>query len=55
MTLKLYAFLASGPCRMAAMTLEFVGKDFDYKTVDLFKGEQNNPEYLKVFSFLNVQ
>ncbi len=33
---------------MVHMTLEFVGKSFDYKNVNLMKGEQHDPEYLKV-------
>ena len=48
MSLTLYATQPSGPCRMVAMTLELVGKSYEYKTIDLFKGEQHSPEYLKV-------
>ena len=48
MSLTLYGTPVSGPCRMVAMTLELVGKSYEYKTVDLFKGEQHTPEYLKV-------
>jgi glutathione S-transferase len=53
MSLKLYAAPASGPCRMATMALELVGKKFDYKSIDLGKGEQHNPEYLKVIRILD--
>ena len=51
MSLTLYATHASGPCRMVTMTLEFCGKEYNYKHLDLMKGDQNDPEYLKVMIF----
>ena len=51
MSLTLYATYGSGPCRMVTMTLEFCGKDYNYKTLDLMKGDHHDPEYLKVMIF----
>ena len=48
MAITLYGDFASGPCRMVAMTLEYVGRKYDYKVVSLATGEQKSPEYLKV-------
>ena len=48
MTITLYGDFASGPCRMVAMTLEFVEKKYNYKVVSLASGEHKSPEYLKV-------
>ncbi len=57
MSLTLYAAYVSGPCRMVTMTLDFCGKEYNYKVIDLGKGDQYNPEYLKVrieFVFLII-
>ena len=55
MAITLYGTMTSGPCRMVSMTLEFVGKKYDYKNVDLMKGEHKTPEYMKVSKyFFNV-
>ena len=51
MSVTLHGTPVSGPCRMVSMTLELVGKTYDYKYVDLLKGGQHEPEYLKVLYY----
>ena len=38
----------SAPCRLVALTLECLKKPYEYKIVDLQKGENKTPEYLKI-------
>ena len=53
MTITLYGDFASGPCRMVAMTLEFVEKKYNYKVVSLASGEHKSPDYLKVSNWID--
>nr|ACE81244.1 glutathione S-transferase delta-epsilon 1 [Tigriopus japonicus] len=48
MPLQLYAHPQSPFCRSVSMTLSLVGKDHEYKYLDLFAGEQKSPEFLKI-------
>ena len=49
MTLTFYHFKASPPSRLVLMTIRQLGlENVQTKIVDLFKGEQHNPEYLKL-------
>jgi len=50
MPLKFYYFNASQPSRAVLMTLKALELDFEEKNVNLLKGEQKAPEYLKVNS-----
>lgn len=45
---EIYAMPISSPCRLVTMTAEFLGIDYKYNTVDLFKGEHMKPEFIKV-------
>jgi len=45
-TLYYYAF--SAPCRAVIMTARSINLQLDLKKVDLMKGEQNEPEFLKI-------
>lgn len=36
------------------MTLSLVGKDHEYKYLDLFAGEQKSPEFLKVRNWYDL-
>ena len=48
MPVTLYAHPQSPFCRSVAMTLDVLGVEFEEIFVDLFAGEQNKPEFLKV-------
>ena len=41
----------SAPCRILYMTCEALGLEYTKHEVDLFKGENKTPEYLKVKIF----
>ncbi len=45
---SLYATKMSLPCRLVFMTCDMCGVEYDYKEVDLFKGEQKSEWFLKV-------
>lgn len=46
--LQLYYTLGSPPSRAALMMIRILGLEVDVKKVDLLKGEQKTPEFLKV-------
>ena len=47
-----YGMPGSGPSRIVFMTCNVIGLEYNYKLVDLEKGEHREPEYLKVKYFL---
>jgi len=46
--LELYAFPLSGNSRKAALTLEEVGAEYEYHSIDLMQGGQKQPDYLAI-------
>lgn len=48
MPLDLYYVGGSAPCRSVLLAAKAVGVDLNLKVVDLMKGEQMTPEFLKV-------
>ena len=48
MVLELYGFDASPPLRLVKFTLEHLGLEYEYKFVDIAKGEHKTPEFTKV-------
>lgn len=48
MTLKVYYTDLSPPSRAVLLTVRALELDVEYINVDLMKGEQHDPEYLKV-------
>jgi len=46
--LELYAFPLSGNSRKAALTLEEVGAEYQYRQIDLMQGEQKQSAYLQI-------
>ena len=46
-----YGMPGSGPSRIVFMTCNAIGLEYNYKLVDLEKGEHRTPEYLKVLLF----
>lgn len=46
--LELYAFPLSGNSRKAALTLEEVGAEYEYHSIDLMQGAQKQPDYLAI-------
>lgn len=48
MPIDLYYIGGSAPCRAVLLAAKAVGVDLNLKTIDLMKGEQMTPEYLKV-------
>ena len=46
--MKLYTFYLSGNGRKVHMALEEAGTQYDIVPINLMKGEQKNPEYLKL-------
>lgn len=45
---KVYYTEISPPSRAVLLTVKSLGLDVEYINVDLLKGEQHDPEYLKV-------
>lgn len=43
-----YGLVASAPVRAVRLVLDVVGKDYEFKDVDLTKGEHKTPEFLKI-------
>jgi len=48
MTVEIYGMDLSAPCRILYMTCEALGLEYTKHEVDLFKGENKTPEYLKM-------
>jgi len=48
MAIDLYLMPASGPCRAVLMVGKELGIEFNLKVLDLMKGEQNSPEFVKI-------
>ena len=48
MTGILYHHLFSGPSRTVLLTVRNLGLNIQVKNVDIFKGEQHSPQYLKI-------
>jgi glutathione S-transferase len=48
MGLKLYYLSVSPPCRAVLLTIRYLKLDVEVITVDLFKGEHLNPEFVKL-------
>ncbi|ODM92759.1 Glutathione S-transferase D7 [Orchesella cincta] len=48
MGIELYALQPSVPCRMVRLLIEYLELDVDFKVVDILKGEQLDPEYMKI-------
>ena len=48
MSLEIHGMSLSAPCRICYMTCELLGIDYKMITCDLMKGENMNPEFLKV-------
>ncbi|KVI11312.1 Glutathione S-transferase/chloride channel, C-terminal [Cynara cardunculus var. scolymus] len=46
--LQLYSFSTSSPSFSVRIALNLKGLDYEYKAVNLFKGEQHRPEFLKI-------
>lgn len=44
----LYHNSVSPPSRLALLTIRNLGLDIQIKVLDIYKGEQNSPEYLKI-------
>lgn len=50
----LYYYNPSAPCRAVVMTAKVLGVELNLKTLDLMKGEQMSPEFLKINPQHNV-
>ena len=48
MGVKIYGMDASAPVRMAMMTAEVLGIEYEFVVVNLMEGEHMKPDYLKV-------
>ena len=48
MGVDIYAVLYSPPCRAAFLVAKAIGLDYNMKELDLVKGEQRTPEFLKM-------
>lgn len=44
----LYHNCVSPPSRMVLLAVRNMGLEIEIKNVDIYKGEQNTPEYLKI-------
>jgi glutathione S-transferase len=44
----LYCNILGGPSRMCLLTIRNLGLDIDLRYVDIFRGEQNTPEFIKI-------
>ena len=54
MTIEIHGMAPSAPCRIAYMTCEALGLKYDRVNVDLQKGENKTPQYLKVMWYYCV-
>ena len=48
MVVEIFGMGLSAPCRILHMTCEALGVEYKETNVDLFKGENKTPEFLKV-------
>ena len=48
MTIDLYHIGPSPPCRAVRLAASLIGIDLNLKVIDITKGEQMTPEFLKV-------
>ena len=48
MVVEIFGMPLSAPCRILHMTCEALGVEYKETNVDLFKGENKTPEFLKV-------
>ena len=48
MVVEIFGMALSAPCRILHMTCEVLDVEYKETTVDLFKGENKTPEFLKV-------
>ena len=48
MVVEIHGMGGSAPCRIPYMTCEALGLEYKMVNVDLMKGENKTPEYLKV-------
>lgn len=48
MTVELFYMAVSPPARAVELTLMLAKADFKITEIDLFKGEQNSPEFLAI-------
>ncbi len=46
--ITIYGMMASAPCRCLTMVCEVLGLEYEFKVVDLLKGENKTPEFLKL-------
>jgi len=46
--ITVYGMKASAPVRIVLMTCEVLGVDYEFKEIDLMKGENKTPEYLAI-------
>ena len=44
--IEIYGMQGSAPCRILEMTAECLGLEYEFKVVDLAKGDNRKPEYL---------
>lgn len=51
MPIDLYYVPGSAPCRSVLLAAKALGVDLNLKYLDLMKGEQLTPEFIKVKSF----
>jgi len=47
-SIDVYGLQPSAPCRIVQMTAEVLGLEYNFKKVDLMKGENMSPEFLKI-------
>jgi len=52
--IEIHGMPASAPCRIATMTAEVLGLEYNYKVVDLAKGDNKTPEYLALNPMHNI-
>ena len=48
MVVEIHGMGGSAPCRILYMTCEALGLEYEMVNVDMMKGENKTPEYLKV-------
>jgi len=51
---EIYGMDLSAPCRIATMTAEVLGVEYEFKVVDLMAGEHMKPEYLAINPMHNI-
>ena len=48
MSAELYGMPMSAPCRIVALTLDYLEVPYDFKFTNLMEGEHMTPEFIKV-------